>query len=147
MAIVDINWHPTRKELRWFAGLLIVFCGVVAWFVNEGAQPVASTSPPVTSPFSIAIAVAGAVIGVTGLARPDWVRYVYVAWMVAVSPIAFVVSNLIVAVVFYLVVAPIGFLMKLVRRDALNLEFRQETTSYWQEKEMPKDPRRYFRQY
>ena len=147
MAIVDINWNPTRKELRWFAGLLIIFCGIVAWMVNESSQPVASTFPRVISPFAIAIAVAGAVIGITGLARPDWVRFVYVAWMVAVSPIAFVVSNLIVAIVFYLVVAPIGFAMKIVRRDALHLEFRDETTSYWQEKQMPKDPRRYFRQY
>lgn len=147
MAIVDINWNPTRKELRWFAGLLIIFCGIVAWMVNESSQPIASTLPRVISPFAIAIAVAGAVIGITGLARPDWVRYVYVAWMVAFSPIAFVVSNLIVAVVFYLVVAPIGFAMKLVRRDALHLELRDETTSYWQEKQMPKDPRRYFRQY
>lgn len=147
MAIVDINWNPTRKELRWFAGLLIIFCGIVAWMLNESSQPIASTLPRVISPFAVAIAVAGAVIGITGLARPDWVRYVYVAWMVAVSPIAFVVSNLIVAIVFYLVVAPIGFAMKLVRRDALHLEFRDETTSYWQEKQMPKDPRRYFRQY
>ena len=146
MAIVDINWNPTRKELRWFAGLLIIFCGIVAWMVNESSQPIASTLR-VISPFAVAIAVAGAVIGITGLARPDWVRFVYVAWMVAVSPIAFVVSNLIVAIVFYLVVAPIGFAMKLVRRDALHLEFRDETTSYWQEKQMPKDPRRYFRQY
>lgn len=147
MAIVDINWNPTRKELRWFAGLLIIFCGIVAWMVNESSQPIVSTLPRVISPFAIAIAVAGAVIGITGLARPDWVRYVYVGWMIAVSPIAFVVSNLIVAIVFYLVVAPIGFAMKLVRRDALHLEFRDETTSYWQEKQMPKDPRRYFRQY
>ena len=68
MAIVDINWNPTRKELRWFAGLLIIFCGIVAWMVNESSQPVASTFPRVISPFAIAIAVAGAVIGITGLA-------------------------------------------------------------------------------
>ena len=147
MAIVDINWNPTRKELRWFAGLLIIFCGIVAWMVDKSSQSVASTLPQTIPPFAIAIAVAGAVIGITGLTRPDWVRYVYVAWMVAVSPIAFVVSNLIVAIVFYLVVAPIGFAMKLVRRDTLHLEFHNETNSYWQEKQMPKEPRRYFRQY
>ena len=114
--------------------------------VDKSSQSVAST-PQTISPFAIAIAVAGAVIGITGLTRPDWVRYVYVAWMVAVSPIAFVVSNLIAAIVFYLVVAPIGFAMKLLRRDTLHLEFHNETNSYWQEKQMPKEPRRYFRQY
>jgi hypothetical protein len=147
MAIVDINWNPTQRELHWFGGLLIVFCGVVAWFVNESTQPFASTFPPVTSPYSVVIAVTGAVVGVTGLLRPELIRYVYVAWMVAVSPIAFVVSNLIVAVVFYLVVAPIGFAMKFSGRDALNLQRRRDVSSYWVKKKMPEEARRYFRQY
>jgi hypothetical protein len=138
MAIVDINWHPTRRELRWFAGLLIVFCGIVAWTVSRGRED--STLP-------VAIVVTGAVLGFTGLALPGFIRYVYVVWMVAVSPIAFVVSNLIVAVVFYLVVAPIGFAMKVVGRDALHLERKRDARSYWVEKKMPKDARRYFRQY
>lgn len=147
MAIVDINWNPTRKELRWFAGLLILFCGAVAWVTDKPAQPITSTFPFITSPLSIAIATTGAVLGVAGLARPEFIRYVYVAWMVAVSPIAFVVSNVIVAVVFYLVVTPIGFAMKLSRRDALKLESRRDIDSHWLKKDMPKDARRYFRQY
>lgn len=138
MAIVDINWNPNRRELRWFGGLLIVFCGVVAWVVSRGRDD--STLP-------IAIAATGAVAGVTGLLRPELIRYVYVAWMVAVSPIAFVVSNLIVAVVFYLVVTPIGFAMKFAGRDAMRLEPRRDADSHWVEKKMPKDARRYFRQY
>ena len=138
MAIVDINWNPNRKELRWFGGLLIVFCGVIAWVVSRGRDD--STLP-------IAIAATGLVVGVTGLLRPELIRYVYVAWMVAVSPIAFVVSNLIVAVVFYLVVTPIGLAMKFARRDVLKLELRRDADSHWVEKKMPKDARRYFRQY
>lgn len=138
MAIVDINWNPTRRELRWFAGLLIVFCGIVAWVVSRDRTDM--TLP-------IAIATTGTVLGIAGLALPEFIRYVYVAWMVAVSPIAFVVSNLIVAIVFYLVVAPIGFAMKLTGRDALSLRARRDAPSYWMKKEMPKDARRYFRQY
>ena len=138
MAIVDINWNPNRKELRWFGGLLIVFCGVIAWVVSRGRDDL--TLP-------IAIAATGLVVGVTGLLRPELIRYVYVAWMVAVSPIAFVVSNLIVAVVFYLVVTPIGLAMKFARRDVLKLELRRDADSHWVKKKMPKDARRYFRQY
>ena len=138
MAIVDINWNPNRKELRWFGGLLIVFCGVIAWVVSRGRDDL--TLP-------IAIAATGAIVGLTGLLRPEIIRYVYVAWMVAVSPIAFVVSNLIVAVVFYLVVTPIGLAMKFARRDVLKLELRRDADSHWVEKKMPKDARRYFRQY
>lgn len=138
MAIVDINWNPTRRELRWFAGLLIVFCGVIAWLVSRGREDN-------TLPFTIASV--GAVVGLVGLALPGLIRYVYVGWMVAVSPIAFVVSNGIIAIVFFLVVAPIGLAMRLVKRDALNLKCPRDRDSYWQKKDMPKDARRYFRQY
>lgn len=146
MAIVDINWNPTRRELRWFAGLLIVFCAIVAWVVDDRSTPVDSTSSGI-SPFSIAIAATGFVVGVLGLALPEFIRYVYVAWMVAVSPIAFVVSNLIVAGVFYLVVVPIGFMMKFSGRDALSLTPQRDVSTHWVRKKMPDDARRYFRQY
>lgn len=138
MAIVDINWNPSRRELRWFAGLLIVFCAIVAWVVNRGRED--STLP-------IVIAATGAVLGVAGLALPGFIRYVYVVWMVAVTPIAFVVSNLIVAMVFYAVVLPIGFAMKFVGRDALELRFQREADTFWVKKKMPTDTRRYFRQF
>jgi hypothetical protein len=143
MAIVDINWSPTRRELRWFAGLLIVFCGIVAWVTNE--PPAAGGSA--ISPLSIVIAATGTVIGLLGLALPEFIRYVYVGWMLAVSPIAFVVSNLIVAAVFYLVVVPIGFAMKFSGRDALSLTPRRDVSTHWVRKKMPNDARRYFRQY
>ncbi|MFP6765259.1 MAG: SxtJ family membrane protein, partial [Planctomycetaceae bacterium] len=110
MAIVDINWNPTRKDLRWFAGLLIPFCGAVAWSIGEG---------DLSQPGPMGIVAAGLAIGITGLVSPDGIRYLYLAWMVAVSPIAFVMSSVIVGFVFYVVVLPLGLLMKLSRRDAL----------------------------
>ncbi len=133
MAFVEINWNPPQRDLRVFSGLLIAFSGFIAWkFDSTIGQSVAAIA---------------AVAGVVGLAVPQVAKPIYVGWMVAVSPIAFVVSNLILAFVFYVVVWPLACLMRLKHRDALRLKVDRSVSTYWLPRETQRDPRRYFRQY
>ena len=48
-----------------------------------------------------------------------------------------IVSPLIMGIIFFLVVTPIGFIMRLLKKDLLNLKYNQNK-SYWIEKEGPK---------
>ncbi len=48
-----------------------------------------------------------------------------------------IVSPLIMGIIFFLVVTPIGFIMKLLRKDILNLKYNKNK-SYWIEKNGPK---------
>ena len=48
-----------------------------------------------------------------------------------------IVSPLVMAIIFFLVVTPIGLLMRLLNKDLLNLKFNNNT-SYWIEKTDPK---------
>ena len=48
-----------------------------------------------------------------------------------------IISPIIMGVIFFLVVTPIGFLMKLLGKDLINLKFNSEK-SYWIEKSGPK---------
>ena len=133
MAFVEINWNPPQRDLRVFSGLLIAFSGFIAWkFDSTIGQSVAAIA---------------AVAGVVGLAVPQVAKPIYVGWMVAVSPIEFVVSNLILAFVFYVVVWPLACLMRLKHRDALRLKVDRSVSTYWLPRETQRDPRRYFRQY
>jgi hypothetical protein len=133
MAFVEINWNPPQRDLRVFSGLLIAFSGFIAWKFD--------------STIGQSIAAVAAVAGVVGLAVPQAAKPIYVGWMVAVSPIAFVVSNLILAFVFYVVVWPLACLMRLKHRDALRLKVDRSVSTYWLPRETQRDPRRYFRQY
>ena len=49
-----------------------------------------------------------------------------------------IISPLIMAVIFFLVVTPIGLLMRLFRKDVLNLKLNKKKSSYWIEKVGPK---------
>ena len=48
-----------------------------------------------------------------------------------------VISPLIMGIIFFLVVTPIGILMRLLNKDLLNLKFKN-TSTYWIEKTEPK---------
>ena len=48
-----------------------------------------------------------------------------------------IISPLIMAIIFFLVVTPIGFIMRLLGKDVLNLRYNKNK-SYWIEKNGPK---------
>jgi predicted membrane metal-binding protein len=48
-----------------------------------------------------------------------------------------IVSPLIMGIIFFLVVTPVGFIMRLLRKDVLNLKYNKNK-SYWIEKNGPK---------
>jgi len=48
-----------------------------------------------------------------------------------------IVSPLVMGIIFFIVVTPIGLLLKLLKKDLLNLEFNKNR-SYWVEKKEPK---------
>ena len=53
-----------------------------------------------------------------------------------------ITSPLIMAIIFFLVVTPIGFLMRLFKKDVLNMKFNNNK-SYWIEKSGPKTKMKY----
>ncbi len=138
MALVDINWNPSPKELRVFAVLQLIFFAIVAGLLQQRA---AATG------WATTIVVGAAIIALTGLIKPTWLRVMYVVWMAAVFPIGFVVSHVMMAIIFYLVVTPIGLIMRLVGYDPMHRKLDQDAKTYWQ----PRTPRRgnrgYFRQF
>ncbi|MGZ0173086.1 MAG: SxtJ family membrane protein [Planctomycetales bacterium] len=138
MAIVDINWNPSRKELKTFSLLLIVFFAIVAGLTFGKGAAIET---------ACLIAGGGAVVGIAGVLSPAFIRVVYVVWMAAGFPIGFVVSNVVLALVFYGVVWPIGLMTKLTGRNALQLGLDRKAKTYWNVRPPMKDPRRYFRQY
>ncbi len=138
MAIVDVNWNPSRKELKVFSLLLIVFFAIVAGLAYRKGASVQTVG---------LISAGGAVVGIAGFFWPAFIRIVYVVWMTAVFPIGFVVSNVVLAVVFYGVVWPIGILTRISGRNSLQLGFDSDAKTYWNVRPPTRDPRRYFRQY
>ena len=139
MSMMPINWKPSARELRWFAGLLIVFfCGIAAvWWSRSG---------PTTA--AVVMVTVATVVGLVGLAMPAAIRWVYVAWMVAVWPIGWVVSHFLLTAIFFGVFTPIGLILRAVGRDPMRKKLDRSAKTYWIARSTDEpDPQQYFRQF
>ena len=136
--MVDINFHPTDRMLRQFAGAwLVAFSGLAA------AQWLMRGHPRTAS----ALFGAALIIGVAGLLRPRAMRWLFVAATIAAFPIGWVVSQVMLFVLFTAVITPVALLFKLQGRDRLTRHRPGHEASYWKPKTTTADMRRYLRQY
>ena len=134
----DIPFDPTRKTLRQFAGLwLVVFGGMALW------QALARHNPKL----GLSIGALALVVGLAGLTRPEWVRLIYIGWMVLAFPIGWTVSQVILLLMYFGLFAPIGLVFRLIGRDPLQRARRPGIESYWTPKPAPVDVRSYFKQF
>ncbi len=138
MALIDINWKPTTRELRVFAVLWLVFFGLLGvWMFSRDSSPALVGS-------LWGVALTG---GVLGMAWPGLLRPVYRLWMVLAFPIGWLVSHLILALVYFGILTPIGLLLRLAGHDPLRLKPDRSIASYWCERPTETDTDRYFRQF
>jgi hypothetical protein len=139
MAVIEINRNPTRTQLNQFGfiwlGFLALFGAIARFKLGE---------PTV----ALALWVAAVVVPVIGWLAPAFMRLVFVGMSYAAWPIGFVVSHVILAIVYYLVFTPIGLAMRLFGYDPMQRKFDESASSYWVARNpTASDPKRYFRQF
>lgn len=139
MSVVQINRNPTPRQLwqfGWIWMAFVAFFGVVAWFKLD--HPALARG----------LWIAAIVVPVLGWTMPAFMRLVFLGMSYLAWPIGFVVSHVVLAVVYYLVLTPIGLLMRLFGYDSMKKTFDREASSYW----VPRNPdvaeaKRHFRQF
>jgi hypothetical protein len=137
--MLDVNWNPSQRDLRQFALIwLPIFAGAVGALI---LQRTGSWSAPLAI-WGVALAVA-----LLGLFRPARVRPLFVGWMGAAYPIGWTISHLVLAFAYYVVLTPIGLLLRLAGRDPLGRRRHGSAGSYWMPHRPPSDPASYFRQF
>ncbi len=133
-----INWTPGRKTLAEFSEAWMFALGMVlaplAYFRGHAW---------LAGAFWV-LAVAGRLVG---LARPSWMRPVFLGMSLATWPIGWVVSNLTLALLYYGVFTPIALLFRLIGRDTMRRRFDRDAETYWEPYRPDSGLERYLRQY
>jgi hypothetical protein len=133
----DLPRNPSRKTLRQFAGLwLLVFGSIGSWHLLAEQRALSG---------GVLLALAFG-LGVPGLIRPRLLRPLFVGWMIAVFPVGWLVSRLVLGVLFYGVFSPLGLWFRLRGRDVLRRR-RRGAASYWSPKPAPAGAVSYYRQF
>lgn len=66
-----------------------------------------------------------------GLIAPAVLKPVYRAWMTFAVVMGFIMTRVILGVMFYGLFTPISLMLRLLRKDLLQQEIDQSATSYW----------------
>lgn len=136
--MIPIPTNPTDRDLRWFGGLGMLFLWSVAgWLVIKHDA----------TDWAVAIAFIGVVAGTLAFTKPQLLRSVYIGWMWAVFPLGWVIAHVLLGIVYFGVLTPVGWLLRLLGHDPLQRRTDLTSESFWRHRTRQRKPSDYFRQF
>ena len=138
MPLIELKKNPSRRELLWFGALFALFFGLIGGLIwwKFKAPVVAYVL------WSVAAVITLLFYALSPIRKP-----LYLGWMYVTFPIGWVISHVLMALIYYLVFTPIGLAMRLFGRDPMLRRVDRGAPSYWIEHDASGDPARYFRQF
>ena len=135
MKLIEINWRPTERHLRQF-GLICMFAlPFLGWLWSAGQQTI------------ILLGGVGIVLALFGVTLPKLLTPIFISLMLVTLPIGFVISEVMLASIYFGMFLPIGIYFRIVKRDALKRTLDPGQKSYWEKKSQPDEVARYYRQW
>lgn len=138
MKLSDLNINPDEKMLREF--------GIFSLF-GFGAIGLVSALKWEMWQLSYWLWGLAAFAFLFAFIQPKVLRPLFILLMVVAFPIGFVISNVILAALFYAVFTPLALLFKIIGRDALNRKIEPNVTSYWVSRDEERPIAQRFKQY
>jgi hypothetical protein len=90
----------------------------------------------------------GGIILSLGMLAAKLLKPVYLAWMRLAFVLSWINTRLILFIIFYFIIAPMGIVMRLFGVDLLDRKINKNGTSYWKKKEkIDFNPLNYERQF
>ena len=133
-----INADPQRRDLVVFGVALPAFFALLGWLLADRT----ASAVPERVAWSV-----GAVVAVVYWVVPRARRPLFIGWNYLTYPLAWVVSHVVLLVVFVAVITPIALLLKLLRFDPLSRRPDAGAETYWVTHDPPRTVERYFRPY
>ncbi|MDZ7314563.1 MAG: SxtJ family membrane protein [candidate division KSB1 bacterium] len=65
---------------------------------------------------------------------PSLLKPLFSVWIILSLLLGWIMSRLLLTIVFFVVITPISFLMKLFGKDPLNRRFNKDASTYWSSK-------------
>ncbi|MDH3626368.1 MAG: hypothetical protein OEV00_06435 [Acidobacteriota bacterium] len=148
MALIDIDWRPDRKKLREFgfvgAGACLLLVGQLLWKQKLLFWGIAADN---VSSVAIGLGLGSLLFLLLAFAFPPILRPIYLVLTIVTLPIGFVISHVVMALIFYLVFGALGIFFRVIRRDSLRRAYDPDAKSYWIPRTPIENPERYFRQF
>ena len=96
--------------------ILLVIAGLQFWKEKDSFQP---------------ILIIGIILLASGLAIPIILKPVYWVWMIFATILGWVMTRVILSLLFFVVVTPIGLILRMFRKQFLELKWDTTQNTYW----------------
>ena len=136
--MIHLDFNPGTHKLRqfsWAGSVALVLIGLLQG-TSSGQYQASAVYGGVA-----------ALLLICGWTTPCLLRWPYIILSALVYPIGFLISHLILLLIFYGLFTPLGLWFKLIGRDALRRKFDPHADSYWVERKAQRPPADYYRQF
>jgi len=147
MAFVNLDFNPPPRTLRNFGLIGLAAFGLLALLAERHIWAFAKLPAGATPPTVYVLGALAAYCGLFAFVAPAALKRLYIGLSVVGFPIGYVISYLVVTIMFFIIITPIGVAMRLFGRDAMKLKFDPLATTYWIKRQPPETVNRYFRQF
>jgi hypothetical protein len=121
------------KRFGFMVGSVILVLGCVLLWRQRGA------GWPFTS--------IGAFLVIAAGLAPRSLKWVHAPWMIIALALGWIVTRILLTIVFFLVVTPIGLLQRLFGKRVIEVAFDADAASYWQARTASPLPEDYEKQF
>jgi cellulose synthase/poly-beta-1,6-N-acetylglucosamine synthase-like glycosyltransferase len=139
MALIEVNWNPTPKDLRSFGKIALIATCILAALLY--------VIKDLAIQWLFVIITLGLVIFISSLISLKITRLIYITLTAVTLPIGMAVSFIVMAVFYYLIITPLGLLFRIIGRDSMKRGFDSNAQSYWVKHRPNKNLERYFHQF
>ena len=113
-----------KKDLRSFGVIIGIILLLVAGFLFYREK----------ESFQIFLYIAGAFIGF-GLIIPIILKPIYIVWMTFAVILGWFMTRVILSLLFYVIITPIGVVLRIFGKDFLELKKQSVQGSYWNQRD------------
>ena len=89
----------------------------------------------------------GTALILTGALAPAALKWIYAVWMMLAVMLGWVVTRVLLTIVFFLVVTPVGLLQRAFGKRSIEVAFKTGEASYWQSRTASPAPEEYEKQF
>ncbi len=144
---VELNLNPDARTLRQFGFIALVGFGALALCARFEVLLFAAGLGGARDAVSGSLGAVGALSALLSCVRPTLNRPLWVALTLVTYPIGMVLSYVLMGVLFFCIIAPVGALLRALGKDPLEHGFSREAESYWSTIRTRREKQSYFRQF
>jgi hypothetical protein len=111
----------TLRKFGVTVGAVLILVGIVLYLTDKSS--------------SVVFGGAGVFLMLFGLILPNILKPLNKIWMTLAVILGWFMSRLILCILFYIIITPIGFFLRIAGKDFLNLRTGKNSDSYWDKRE------------